>query len=70
MVWAVSLLTYNLRATSLSTIKQIILLRVSLISKEPIQHPPTLISALPKLFYKKMYYLNSFRRKPAISKND
>jgi len=33
-------------------------------------HPPRLISALPELFYKRTHYLNSFRRKPAISRID
>jgi len=38
-------------------------------SKEPTKRPPRLISALPELLNKRMYYLNSFRRKPAITRN-
>lgn len=38
-------------------------------SKEPTKRPPKLISALPELLNKRMYYLNSFRRKPAITRN-
>jgi len=48
----------------LNTIPLIVLLT----SKKPIKHPPKLIIALPELL-QKMRYLNSFRRKPAITRN-
>jgi len=50
-------------------IKKKILLIVLLISKKFIQHSLRLISALPILFYLLTYYLNSFRRKPAITRS-
>ena len=69
MVWAISLSTYNLLALSLSALfLKLISLLVLLTSKEPIKRPPKLISALPKSFFNKTHYLNSFRRKPAITK--